>query len=153
MASQPQIRANRQNALKSTGPRTQKGKAVASQNALKDALSARSGTRPCRNKPGAHFRVDSCRFVGEPFLLPQTAYLAQLSASSGLNYAKQTQSQKPKKHHNPCNNNQLQTKNAHGRREKTNPSKPKLIEAKPGQSRRRAHAASPPRRGGPVSRP
>ncbi len=41
MVSQAKIRSNRQNAQRSTGPKTQKGKAVVSQNALKHGLSAR----------------------------------------------------------------------------------------------------------------
>jgi len=41
MASQAQLLANRQNARKSTGPRTSDGKAVASQNSLKHGLLAR----------------------------------------------------------------------------------------------------------------
>ena len=40
MASQSQISANRQNAQRSTGPKTPQGKAAASQNALKHGLSA-----------------------------------------------------------------------------------------------------------------
>ena len=40
MASQAQIEANRRNALKSTGPRTPRGKAVASRNVLKHGLFA-----------------------------------------------------------------------------------------------------------------
>jgi len=41
MATEAKITANRHNAQKSTGPRTTKGKAVASQNAVKHGLSAR----------------------------------------------------------------------------------------------------------------
>ena len=41
MATKAQIRANRRNAQKSTGPRTSQGKAVVSQNAVKHGLSAR----------------------------------------------------------------------------------------------------------------
>jgi hypothetical protein len=41
MASEAQILANRKNAQKSTGPRTEEGKAVASQNAVKHGLLAR----------------------------------------------------------------------------------------------------------------
>jgi len=41
MITQAQIHANRLNTQKSTGPRTQKGKAAVSQNALKHGLSAR----------------------------------------------------------------------------------------------------------------
>ena len=40
MATEAQITANRRNAQKSTGPRTNKGKALASQNALTHGLSA-----------------------------------------------------------------------------------------------------------------
>ena len=40
MATEAQIKANRQNALKSTGPRTPEGKQAASQNALKHGLCA-----------------------------------------------------------------------------------------------------------------
>jgi hypothetical protein len=42
MASQPQVAANRLNALKSTGPRTAEGKAVSSQNAFQSGLDAES---------------------------------------------------------------------------------------------------------------
>jgi len=41
MATQAQILANRRNAQKSTGPKTPKGKAVVSKNALKHGLTAR----------------------------------------------------------------------------------------------------------------
>jgi hypothetical protein len=41
MASEAQVLANRRNAEKSTGPRTEEGKAAASQNAVKHRLSAR----------------------------------------------------------------------------------------------------------------
>ena len=42
MATQKQIEANRLNALKSTGPRTEEGKRASSQNALKSGLDAES---------------------------------------------------------------------------------------------------------------
>ena len=41
MATPAQIRANQQNAQKSTGPRTRNGKAVCSQNAIKHSLTAK----------------------------------------------------------------------------------------------------------------
>jgi len=41
MSTDAQILANRSNALKSTGPRTQKGRAIVSQNAVKHGLLAR----------------------------------------------------------------------------------------------------------------
>jgi len=40
MVSQAKIRSNRQNAQRSTGPKTQKGKEIVAQNALKHGLSA-----------------------------------------------------------------------------------------------------------------
>jgi hypothetical protein len=42
MASEAQIKANRENAQKSTGPRTEEGKAVVAQNAVKHGLLARA---------------------------------------------------------------------------------------------------------------
>jgi hypothetical protein len=42
MSTQAQIKANRQNAQKSTGPKTDEGKAAASQNAVKHGLFAES---------------------------------------------------------------------------------------------------------------
>jgi len=45
MASEAQILANRQNAQKSTGPRTPEGKAAVSQNPVKHGLSARQDAR------------------------------------------------------------------------------------------------------------
>ena len=42
MASKKQIKANRQNAQKSTGPKTDEGKAAVSQNAVKHGLFAES---------------------------------------------------------------------------------------------------------------
>ncbi|MHC4692055.1 MAG: hypothetical protein ACYS67_04880 [Planctomycetota bacterium] len=41
MSTEEQIQANRRNAQKSTGPRTQKGRAIVSQNAVKHGLLAR----------------------------------------------------------------------------------------------------------------
>ncbi len=41
MSTEAQIKANRRNAQKSTGPRTQKGRAIVSQNAVKHGLLAR----------------------------------------------------------------------------------------------------------------
>ncbi len=46
MRTKNQIRANRANAKKSTGPRTQKGKARSSQNALKHGLLANDAVLP-----------------------------------------------------------------------------------------------------------
>ena len=46
MATEKQIQANRNNAKKSTGPRTEQGKAASSQNALKHGLLARDAVLP-----------------------------------------------------------------------------------------------------------
>ena len=46
MATEKQIQANRNNAKKSTGPRTEHGKAASSQNALKHGLLARDAVLP-----------------------------------------------------------------------------------------------------------
>ena len=58
-ATQPQIHANRLNALKSTGPKTQKGKAVVSQNALKHGLSARHDVVITENQEDFDLHRDS----------------------------------------------------------------------------------------------
>jgi hypothetical protein len=41
MASEKQVLANQQNALKSTGPKTDEGKAIAARNSLKHGLLAK----------------------------------------------------------------------------------------------------------------
>ena len=46
MATKAQIKANRENAKKSTGPRTEEGKARVSLNALKHGLLARDAVLP-----------------------------------------------------------------------------------------------------------
>ena len=48
MATEAQIKANRQNAKKSTGPRTAKGKRRASKNAVTPGLSIRASCHPDR---------------------------------------------------------------------------------------------------------
>ncbi len=59
MATQPQIHANRQNAQKSTGPRTQKGKEIVAQNALKHGLSARHDVVITENQEDFDLHRDS----------------------------------------------------------------------------------------------
>jgi hypothetical protein len=70
MASQAQIDANRRNALKSTGPKTEAGKARASLNALKDGSHAKTVNRvlPQENAAeGCHWLLD--RWIGLRVLL------------------------------------------------------------------------------------
>jgi len=50
MATEAQINANRKNARKSTGPRTAKGKAAASKNAVKHGLFASDNVVSCENQ-------------------------------------------------------------------------------------------------------
>ena len=51
MATEKQIEANKKNAKKSTGPRTKKGKAIVSKNALKHGLLAKNHIIPTESKP------------------------------------------------------------------------------------------------------
>jgi hypothetical protein len=57
MATEAQIRANRANALKSTGPRSVEGKAVSRFNALKHGLDAASVVLPGENPAAYEFMV------------------------------------------------------------------------------------------------
>lgn len=50
MSSQAQIEANRRNSLKSTGPKTPEGKAIASQNAVTHGLASRQPVIPGENE-------------------------------------------------------------------------------------------------------
>ena len=63
MASQAKIDANRQNAGKSTGPRTPSGKAIASMNAVKHGLCSRKPLIPGENE--ADFARFTSEWVGE----------------------------------------------------------------------------------------
>jgi hypothetical protein len=62
MATKAQIRANRRNAQKSTGPRTPQGKAVVSQNAIKHGLFARQDVISSESQADFFIRV-SKRFM------------------------------------------------------------------------------------------
>lgn len=63
MATQLQNEANRRNSLKSTGPKTAEGKAIASQNAVTHGLSARMPVIPGENE--AEFRTYAEQWLGE----------------------------------------------------------------------------------------
>ena len=58
MSSQKQIAANRQNAQKSTGPKTEEGKSASSQNALKHGLTARQDVIAAESQELYDFRRD-----------------------------------------------------------------------------------------------
>ena len=55
MSTEAQINANRQNAQRSTGPRTAGGKAAVSQNAIKHGLFARQNVLECENEADFDF--------------------------------------------------------------------------------------------------
>ena len=63
MATEAQVKANRLNARKSTGPRTDEGKAVASQNAIKHGLRARQAVIP--GEDPAEFEAHREQMVAE----------------------------------------------------------------------------------------
>lgn len=68
MATQAQIAANRRNSQKSTGPRSEAGKAAAAQNATRTGLYAHSilidGEDPAELDTLAHDYLETCRPVG-----------------------------------------------------------------------------------------
>ena len=63
MPSQAQIEANRSNSLKSTGPKTAEGKAIASQNAVTHGLFARMPVIPGENE--AEFQAYTEHWLGD----------------------------------------------------------------------------------------
>ena len=75
MSTTKQILANRQNAQKSTGPRTTEGKAVASQNSLKHGLSSASAVIP--DEDPAEFALHRDQLFAE--LAPSTPLESMLA--------------------------------------------------------------------------
>jgi hypothetical protein len=75
MSSPAQIIANRRNAQKSTGPRTPRGKAVVSRNAVKHGLSARQAV--ISSEDLAEFNLYRRQFLDE--LAPQTPMESMLA--------------------------------------------------------------------------
>jgi len=59
MATPAQILANRQNALKSTGPRSAEGKAVSRFNALKTGIDAKAQVIPGENPAELQALIDA----------------------------------------------------------------------------------------------
>jgi len=68
MATRKQIEANRRNALRSTGPRTFKGKAASSMNALRHGLRARTIVLPGEKRNEFH---QLCEYLAAEWL-PQS---------------------------------------------------------------------------------
>ena len=75
MSTEAQIIANRRNSKKSTGPRTQKGKAIVSQNAVKHGLLARQNVIRTENK--ADFDLYQNRIFSE--LAPESPMESMLA--------------------------------------------------------------------------
>ena len=79
MASQKQIDANRRNALKSTGPRTAKGKAIVAMNSLRHGLRARTVILPGENRHAFHRLCDYLKAEWQPQSMTERFYLAQMA--------------------------------------------------------------------------
>jgi hypothetical protein len=86
MSTKSQIRANRRNAQKSTGPRTSQGKTAVSQNAVKHGLTALQDARPggAQARPsGARSRIISSESQAD-FDLHRGRILAELAPETPM---------------------------------------------------------------------
>src|SRR5712692_6027546 len=66
MPSDRQMNANRNNARRSTGPKSDPGKAASSRNALKHGLAAKHHLLPIENTEEFHELLDACREEFQP---------------------------------------------------------------------------------------
>jgi hypothetical protein len=82
MASIDRIRANRRNAQKSTGPRTEQGKARSRQNALKHGLTGADVVQPAEEAPERERRNASWGAVLKPRNLLETWIVNQVVSAS-----------------------------------------------------------------------
>jgi len=81
MTSTKQIEANRRNSLKSTGPRTPEGKAVASLNNLRHGLRARTVVLPGENSEDFHQLCDDLEAEWQPQSSTEHFYVEQMAVS------------------------------------------------------------------------
>src|SRR5882672_11202116 len=81
MATIHQIDANRRNALKSTGPKTPKGKAAVSMNSLRHGLRARTVVLPGENREEFNRLCDDLEREWEPESRTARFYLDQMAVS------------------------------------------------------------------------
>lgn len=81
MTSTKQIEANRRNSLKSTGPRTPEGKAVASLNNLRHGLRARTVVLPGEKSEEFHRLCDDLEAEWQPQSSTEHFYVEQMAVS------------------------------------------------------------------------
>src|ERR1022692_846209 len=79
MATSKQIDANRRNALRSTGPRTFKGKAISSMNALRHGLRARTIILPGEKHHEFHHLCDYLEAEWNPQSQQEQSYVRQMA--------------------------------------------------------------------------
>jgi len=81
MTSTKQIEANRRNSLKSTGPKTPEGKAVASLNNLRHGLRARTVVLPGEKSEEFHQLCDDLEAEWQPQSSTEHFYVEQMAVS------------------------------------------------------------------------
>ena len=81
MATQKQIDANRRNALKSTGPRTAKGKAIVAMNSLRHGLRARTVILPGENRHAFHRLCGYMEAEWQPQSVTEQFYLKRMAVA------------------------------------------------------------------------
>ena len=81
MATVKQIEANRRNALKSTGPRSQEGRAAVRLNALRYGLRARTVVLPGENQEEFEKLCESLEAEWQPLTSTEQFYLEQMAVA------------------------------------------------------------------------
>jgi hypothetical protein len=81
MATQKQIAANRRNALRSTGPRTPKGKAIVAMNSLRHGLRARTVILPGEKRHKFHQLCDYLKAQWQPQSVTEQFCLMRMAVS------------------------------------------------------------------------
>lgn len=81
MATLKQIEANRRNALKSTGPKTQEGRAAVRLNALRYGLRARTVVLPGENREEFEKLCENLEAEWQPLTSTEQFYLEQMAVA------------------------------------------------------------------------